>query len=172
MQEEQVRPVSKRTTRKPWVIVSLLVIGLITGGFAFWKANQSSSLLPANIAKNITDFTPYFFFEQIPNGYSLNTSAISFDGDIAIMPLTNPDKPTVVLTEQPLPDNLSSDLLRQDDSQQVKDTASPAIINKIEGRVVGIMTSKSNKLLLLINAPADMPTEDMAKFLQNLKPIR
>lgn len=152
-------------------VVALLVVCLAVGGFLLWRSNQPRSLLPTTVAKQITDFTPYFFFDEVPGGYSLNEKLISFDQEIVIMPLTTPDLPPIVLTEQALPETLSQDLLQEKDSIIVKNTAAPAIINKVEGRMVGIITSKKHKLLLLINAPSTMHQEDMTEMLQGLKPI-
>lgn len=174
METDQKKSI-KLVISKKAVFVSatlFIILCLTVGGILFLKAGQPQSLLPESVAKQTTQFTPFFFFDKIPGNYSLDTSSISFDQGIAIIPLTRPDSPSVTITEQLLPENFSPDLIRQDNSQQVKDTAAPAIINKIEGRTVGIMTSDEHNVLLIINAPGDMSAEDMTMLLQGLKPIR
>lgn len=173
--EGQDRPIFKLAITKRAlvaVVALLLFAALAVSGFMAWKANQSRPLLPDSIARQITGFTPYFFYDEIPGGYSLDEKSISFDDGIVIIPLTKPGSPPVVLTEQPLPDNLSPDLLQEKESEKVKNTAAPAIINKVEGRLVGIMTSREHRLLLLINAPGNLHTEDIAELLQGLKPTK
>lgn len=173
--DAKIRPPSGLViTKKALIVVgvALLFICLVLSWWFFWKPNQSHSLLPATVAKQITNFTPYFFFDKIPDSYSLDEKNISFDDGVVIMSLTKPHNPTLVLTEQTLPTNLPPNLLQEKDSEKVKNTAAPAIINKVEGRFVGIMTSQEHELLLIINAPGNMRTEDISSFLQALKPVK
>lgn len=159
--------------RMVWTIVAIVLVGLLLGGFTFRNFKRPQSLLPETVASQITGFTPYFFFDKIPNGYSLNERSIGFDQNIMIVPLIKSGDSTIVLTQQALSQNLSQELLEQEDSIKIKGTAAEmAIINKVEGRMVGIMTSKKYNLLLLINAPANTPEEIITELLQELKPIK
>lgn len=173
--DAKIRPSGWLVISKKTLIIAgavFVVICIVLSWRFFWRPNQPHSLLPTTIAKQITNFTPYFFFDKIPDGYSLDEKNISFDQGIIIIPLTKSGSPTIVLTEQVLPSNLSQDLLEQEDSKKIKDAALPAIINKVEGRMVGVMTSKQDRLLLLLNAPDAVRTEDMTGLLQALKPVK
>ncbi len=158
--------------KKKLTIVGCLI--LATGSivaFVLWHQQKPQSLLPPTIADQIVDFTPYFFLGQIPDGYSLNTKNVSFDQNIMIIPIKASGGQTLVVTEQHLPDNLPTDLQQEKDSEKVQNTAAPAFINKVEGRLVGIMISQKDKVLLIVNAPDSVHADIVAKLLQALKPV-
>ncbi|HZM63519.1 MAG TPA: hypothetical protein VFB59_00110 [Candidatus Saccharimonadales bacterium] len=163
------RPVIRKKALLATVII-FIVLSSIAVGFLFWKNNPSRSLLPSTVANQIADFTPYFFFDEIPGGYTLDEKSVSFDQNIVIMTLTKPGAPSIVLTEQALPEDLPQDLLAGEGTQKIENTVAPALINNVEGRLVGIMTSEQHNILLLINASGSTKSEDVTTMLQALRP--
>lgn len=133
-----------------------------------WKS-QPRLLLPQLVAKQATRFVLYFYYDEIPAGYSFNQKDISFSDNILMVPFTKTGVPTVVLTEQPLPNNLPKDLLKEGD--EINISWGSATINKINGHlIVTILASKSPQtLILLTTSDANSPAE-LTALLQGLRP--
>lgn len=168
------KPVQRRGHRRRNLLTIAGVFLLIGGGVilgVYLRANQNRSLLPARVVQQARDFTPYFYLNSIPAGYALDTTHISTDAGILIVPLTSQGRPTIVLTEQRLPDN-AAHLGIQDNGQKVTGTNAPATINDVEGRLVGTMVVDSQKTLIFLNAPGNADKGDITALLRGLQPIQ
>lgn len=174
MDEDWIAQLAAKGRRKKLrlLIGSLLLFTALTATGAFiWIQRPATSLLPALIAQKTTTFTPYFYFDKIPAGYSLDTIHISFDDDVLIMPLKKAGSPPIILTEQAIADNLSQEEV-QKNGEAISGTASPATINKVEGRLVGTMFASDHKTLILLTTATNTNEDDLMALLRELKPLR
>jgi hypothetical protein len=158
---------SKRTTGT--IIACGCALTIAVAGLVFWgKHQKTASLLPKQIADQ-AQFTPYFYFDTIPAGYTIGTTQT--DGGVIMVSLVKKDSPTIVLTEQSLPEKLDvSSLQRNED--KIKGTEAPATINKVGERLVGTMIDKKNSVLVLLSVPGDTSKNDLSTMLKNLRLIR
>jgi len=176
MEEGVGQPVSgaARQAGKRWLMAGgIVLLGVLLSAGVVLKrvSTHTATLLPAAVSQKAQGFTAYFYAKAIPEGYRLDTAHISTDAGVIIMPLTKPEYPTIVLTEQALPDN-ADQLGLQDNGQKVAGTLAPATINDVEGRLVGVMIVRETKTLILLNAPGNGNRADMAALLQGLRPVR
>jgi hypothetical protein len=160
--------------QKVWYVVAgvLVLVTVLAVAFVVWRpfTKQSPSLLPASILQQITGFTPYFYTDQIPAGYAFDSSKIVFDGRVLLVPLTKPNEPGVVLSEQAFPSKLTDQDLQQN-GEPVRFTAGTASINTIEGRLVGTLIPNDRKTLVLISSQSDQIKDDLTTLLQQLQPL-
>jgi hypothetical protein len=87
------------------------------------------------------------------------------------VPLTKNGAPTIGVTEQPLPQQLSIDDLKKN-AAEVKGGPVTAYVNAVEGRLVGIMPIQSTKTMIVLNVPDSMSKDDFYDFLKALHPLR
>jgi hypothetical protein len=150
---------------------SILLALLIAGGlFSWFGRGQPNGLLPAGLTKHITSFTPYFFKSNIPAGYAVDTGHTQYSEGTLFITLTKAGQPSLVLTEQPMPSNLTDQDIQQN-SSSIKNTSDPATINDIEGRLVGTMVARARNTLILLNAPGNASKDDLTVLLQGLEPL-
>ncbi len=147
-----------------------IVVVLLTAGFLWWRAKLPHSLLPKTITQQITGFTPYFYGSKIPAGYGMKVEDISVDNGVLMVPLTNPNASTIVLTEQAMPTNLKNEDLFQN-SERIEGTAGIASVGGVEGRVVGTMVTNDRTVLILLTASDSAQKEDVSFLLKALQPI-
>jgi hypothetical protein len=151
----------------------MLVAGIGTSLLLFWRLQSPSSLLPATATRQVSGFTPYFYKRSIPAGYQFDASQIQYSAGVLIVPLTKAGSPRLVITEQPLPKDLSEKNLAQDNSTRVKNAAASAYIHSVEGRWVGVMPVSGTKTLILLNSTsAEMDKDDLSALLQGLQAVR
>ena len=171
MEERPAEPTTRRGSKKRLLLcVTLFVVVLTTGSLLFWRIQQPQSLLPEAITAQIQDFTPYFYIKQIPAGYSLDNTRVSFNHGVLIIPLTKPGNATITLNEQKLPTGLSDPDIQQN-GEVVEGTISPATINDIEGRLLGTMLASVDHTMVLLNASGDTTKDDLTALLRGLQPI-
>jgi hypothetical protein len=164
-------PPKRRVSKKVLAsILGLTIFGLLLLGGLLWQLKAPSSLLPADSIPQNARFLPYFYFDEVPAGYQLGDVTADKETGVVLFELTHPEKPTVMLAEQSFSDKINpDDLLRDGDT--VKDTAHPAAINSVEGRLVGIMIDSETATMILFNAPGDADKQDLKALLQGLKRV-
>jgi len=155
--------------RMRWMLIMGALVALSAAGVLTWRLTRpASSLLPASITKQVTSFTPYFYFNSIPADYTLDITHASVRDDVMFVPLTRAGSSQVVLTEQLLPSTLHRDDVQQN-GNPVDNTLGTATVNNIEGRQLGTMIV--GKTLILLSGSTDTSKEDLIKLLQGLKPL-
>lgn len=161
----------KPTRKKIITIVATVSCVLIVGGISlalFLDGHKSASLMPKQLA-NMVQYTPYFYFGTIPRGYAVGTTQT--DGEVIMISLVKKDKPTIVLTEQALPEDFDANSL-QKDGNRVEGTKAPATISQITGRLVGTMIDNKNNVLVLLNTTSSSDKEDLSALLSGLRLTR
>ncbi len=151
-----------------WAVLGLLLLG--TGGFLAWQSLSSEPLLPPEITQKITGFTPYFYERRVPGGYTVDQSRVLYDGQVLMIPLTKAGVPSIILTEQQLPQNLPDENVQQN-GESVTVTTGKATINNVEGRLVGTLLARQHRTLILLSSPNDTNKDDLKMLLQKLRPI-
>ncbi|HSW66648.1 MAG TPA: hypothetical protein VLI54_05925 [Bacillota bacterium] len=172
--EQEASGVSKgkiRYLKRPLAIGLLAALCLIVIGFALRYTLQPKSLFPGALARQSNHFVPYFYFDKVPAGYTLDVSKSSANDTALLMTLTKAGEPPLVLSEQQLPDRLSREEIFQN-GEKVDVANGRATINSVEGRLVGAYTPSEHDLLILLNAPGQASKDDMKLLLQALKPVR
>lgn len=158
-------------SRKQIAGVILLFILIIAGAsFAGYVTQQPRPLLSTDITSRVSDFTPYFYNDEIPAGYAIDEARITANSDLLIIPLAKDSDTTIVVTEQPMPPNLTEEQLLQN-GNKVEGASNPAVFSKVEGRVVGTMVAQNHKTLILLNAPDNVSEDDVIALLKNLRPL-
>jgi hypothetical protein len=172
METEEQAPARKPGRKKVRLIVGCLAILLAVASCLFlWQASRPNSLLPGE-ARALLDagYTPYYYFDSIPAGYTLRDTQI--DNDLAVFTLGKKGSPTIALTQQQLPAELDTDELIQDSDEKIRDTAQEAILNSVEGRKVAVMIDKQGGTLIILNAPRDTDKEDIKSLVRGLRPVK
>jgi hypothetical protein len=142
--------------------VGLIVLGV--GGFFIWKASQQDSLLPKDLTSaNV----PYFYFDQVPAGYHIKETRTDDEFGVTAIGLAKAGRPEIILTEQKVSNSPGMEALAKN-GEEVNDTPYPAVINSVEGRLVGIMSD--SKSLVIFNAPTGTDKQDLKRLLQGLEP--
>lgn len=150
--------------------VVVLALGVVLAGRLAARP-QATSLLPPSIIAQIKSFTPYFYTDAVPAGYSMKTTQISFERDVLIVPLNSPNGPPLVLSEQAMPGNLTPEAVQQNGSP-VSTSVGKATINDIEGRLVGTLIPTDKRTLILISGAEKADKNALTSLLQQLKPVR
>lgn len=162
----------KNATRR-WVVIGVTLCTAAAGGVALWQLNKQQSLLPDSVVKKIGAFTPYFYNQRIPAGYSLDREHTVYDHNVLIVTLTQASDPSVVITEQPLPSDLPEDIaFKGDKTEKVETTNGKAVMNDVEGRLVGTMITNDRTTLIIINTTHKTYKNDMVALLQGLVALR
>jgi hypothetical protein len=151
------------------IIICGCALAIAVASLVFWgKHQKTTSLLPKRIADQ-AQFTPYFYFDTIPAGYAIGTTQT--DEGVIMVSLVKKDSPTIVLTEQSLPEKLDvSSLQRNED--KIKGTKAPATISKVGERLVGTMIDKNNGVLVLLSETGGTNKNDLSTMLKSLRLIR
>lgn len=151
-----------------WLVgAGLVVVGV---GLGWYFLARPVALLPASITNRIYGFSLYFYEHNIPGGYNVDASQVIYSGQVLMVPLTKPNAPTIVLTEQPLP-NIPDDNIQQN-GEGVTVSTGKATINNIEGRLVGTLIPSDRHTLILLNAPGEANKDDLKVLLQELRPLK
>lgn len=160
-------------SKKKLVIGSvILAIAIIVGGgFWVWQATRPKFLMPKDISSQVTSFTPYFYFDEVPAGYKLADSRLDKEFGVALFSLTKLGRPAITVSEQPLSGSVDPNKLLKG-GESVRGTTGPATINQVEGRLVGIMINTDNKTMILLNTTSDAEKQDLKDLLKGLKPIK
>lgn len=145
------------------IFFACLILGVV-----YFRTNKTDLLLPDSVTAQIKDFDVYFYSGSIPAGYSLNKSLVKFEGGVLMARLDKQGGPSVTLTEQMLPAKLTDQEIQQNGTT-IHDTAGPATINDVEGRLVGTLISPNRKTLVLLNSPGDTSKTDLTLLLQGLR---
>ncbi len=151
-----------------WGGIVLLAVGGL-GGYGLWKINQPKSLLPRAITKQIDTFTPYFYFDQIPNGYGVEESTIHFEEGVLLIPLTKIGSPSVIISEQPMPDNLPTTIM--ENGRAVKGTIGKAAITVIEGHPAGVLIAPGQPKTFILLSGIGVQDAQFEALLQSLKAV-
>ena len=160
----------EKVGHKLWIAVVILIVLGIASGLILWNATKSTSLLSKNVAGQITGFTPYFYFDEIPAGYTFDQSRAKIDQGVLFLPLTKSGSPDIVLTEQVWDPSLKINDL-EGRGTKIKDAAGPAAINSVEGRQVGVMVIPRDHTLVLLNCPGGTDKDVLASLLLGVKRI-
>jgi hypothetical protein len=156
-----------------WLVLALLAL-LALGGFValFWRL-ETPKPLPTSVLKSITGFTPYFYAREIPAGYSVDTAHIVSSADLLIVTLISPGAPSIVLTEQPTDTSLTTEKLQGEGERvDVGNVADFATVNKVEGRLVGVVITRDPKTLVILNTSSADAKDALVSLLRSLKPVR
>lgn len=153
------------------IAVGIIAGILIAGGIVFWHAHQRQSLLPEEFTAQSVPFQRYFYFDSIPAGYTLDGPSSRYSGGVLLVSLTKPQQPPVVITEQKLAENMGIESLMEG-GEKITGTAVPAVINTVEGRLVGILADKDGKTLILLNTSSNTDKQALRALIQGLKPLR
>jgi hypothetical protein len=168
----EAKPARTKKSKKKLLFGSLILAAVLIGaGFWTWHAMQPKSLMPKDISSQITTFTPYFYFDEVPAGYELSKSRVEKEFGVALFSLTKLGRPAVTLSEQPLSSGLDPNQLLKG-GESVRGAAQPATINSVEGRYVGIMVDTKSKTMILLNTTNDAEKEDLKDLLKGLKPVK
>ena len=167
------RPMHRKKSKKKYLfgLSILLAAVVIGGGFWAWRTMQPKPLMPKDISSQITTFRPYFYFDEVPADYKLADSRFDKEFGVALFSLTKLGRPAITIAEQPLSSELDPNQLLKG-GESVRDTAGPATINSVEGRLVGIMVDTENKTMILLNTTTDAEKQDIKDLLKGLKPIK
>jgi|GEM_PF-2411208 len=173
VEASEVKPTRTKKSKKKILFGSFVIVAalLIGAGFWVWQAMQPKSLMPKDISSQITTFTPYFYFDEVPAGYKLSKSRMEKEFGVALFSLTKLGRPAITMSEQPLSSGLDPNQLLKG-GESVRGAAQPATINSVEGRYVGIMVDTSNKTMILLNTTNDAEKEDLKDLLRGLKPVK
>jgi hypothetical protein len=163
---------SLNTTRT--VIKRRLLIGvgcavIVFVGVILWQVMAPKPLLPNSILSQLHNFSPYFYFDRVPAGYTVDIAHANANGGLLFVPLTKQGSPTIVLTEQQMPTKLTNQDIQQG-GKKVESVEGSATVNSIEGRQVGTLIT-SRKTLILLNGPEDTSMDDLAELLRGLKAL-
>lgn len=161
----------KHRRRWPFIAAGIAVVLLVAGGILFWQLRPSQALLPEKFATRTDSFQHYFYFGKMPAGYHIDEENAGYAESILIIPLKKPDQPTVVMTQQRLSEDLDTEELMKN-GDKVTDAVKPAVINSVEGRLVGILIDKDGKTLVLLNSPGNTDKETLKALLQGLRPVK
>ena len=150
-----------------WAAAALAVVAVVMGALYFTQLKQQPLLSPA-ITTAVHGFNAYFYKGSIPAGYQFDPGRIGLQNNILFLPLTSPGKPGVTITEQALGDAFDFDSL-QTYATKVDGAVAPAVINDVEGRLVGIMPVPATKTLILLNATPGMNKDELTDLIKGLQ---
>lgn len=155
-------------------VLLLIGVGLLllaTGWLLAWQLTKSPTLLPAATTQQITGFTPYFYNNSVPAGYTFDPAALRFTNGILVATLTKQGAPSITMTQQRLPADLTDDAIQQN-AETVATNVGKASINTIEGRLLGSFIVRDRNTLILFNCSGDANKDDIRALLQNLVAAR
>lgn len=150
-----------------WAAGILAVVTVVMGALYFTQLKQQPLLSPA-ITSAVHGFSTYFYSGSIPVGYTLNADGINMQNGMLFLPLVKAGKPSVTITEQAIGDKFDFDSL-QTYATKVEGAVAPAIINDVEGRLVGIMPVRDTKTLVLLNATPGMDKDELTELIKGLR---
>jgi hypothetical protein len=155
-----------------WIIVAILVVALIGSGI-FWfgrtknSQNPSSAGLSDDIVSQV-EFPLYYFKDEAPGGFSLESGSVSYEGGVLIFEMKNKSNKKLVFTEQKTPSGYDISSLKAD--KEFSTATGKAFITDGETRTTAALFT-SDGVWILINAPIPIGAEVMQQILNSLTQV-
>jgi hypothetical protein len=160
----------KRALRNKKVFPALVIVAILVTGFIIYSSVGSKNSSPfAAVQKQNAPFA--FYYPQIPAGYRINSSSVTYQNQILFYNLSSGNR-VINISEQAAPANPPDfDKLQKSytDFTPISTLAGKGIVGVVNGVPVGILLT--NTTLVNINATKDVPKEVVAHIAQNMSSL-
>ena len=163
------KPRSRLLRPRTFVLGACIIAAIALG--AFWAVRLTSSdERPPALAQASQAFTVLYHTGNLPQGFSVDTKAVTYEGGVLFIPITAKDGRRIVVTEQPLPEKFkqSNGLVG---AEKVTGADGPAVVSHAQGHATATMLSKDLKTLVFINDTSNVGTEAVKDLLRGLRPL-
>jgi hypothetical protein len=158
--------------KKQWIFWGVGAAGLllISAGVLLKIDRNYQSGLPRDVTTRLS-FTPYFYSEHPPSQFTLaSKNDLTYSTNSLLVSLKNKDGKKVVISEEPMPENLKKSKVQGD--EDVPGAPGSAAVSYNEGRIIGTLLTADKQTMVVINAANTLDSSIMKDLLRQLQPIK
>jgi hypothetical protein len=159
-------------------IRSLLILagsGIVAGSIfivaVLWQPWRPPRI-PAEYVGQIQTFTPYFYPDQIPGGFTLVRKSLHYSNGVLVMQLKSASQ-TVSLSEQALPKKLAQQEVPKE--LRVEGVDGTAALSYSKTRTIGTVMANGvdgKRTLILLNTTDHIDEATVKDLMRALRPVR